>query len=232
MKRIILFVLIFRAGCLFAQQTLPADNTAVEYLHGIGTQSVLYYGKQQEGHPRTSNHPYLNDAKYATARLSYCGIIYPGAMLRLDLNRNELIILSPNYHNIVLFPENVDCAELHGKHIIYFLRDSLPGCPSTGYYFMLHSGNFRVLEKQTATLSVKNSGNTALENYFSFKTNFYLYKDGVYHTVRGKGGLLKVLYPYRKELKQFISAGRLSFRRNAEEFLVRTVSEYEKLSGL
>ena len=231
MKNIILISLVFGTFQLFAQDA-KIDNVAFDYLQTVGNQSVLYYGKQQEGYLRASNHPYLNDSQYAKARLSYCGVIYPDAMLRLDLNRDELIILSPNYHNIVLFPENVDYAELYGRHIIYFRYDSLHGCPSTGYYIILHSGNCKVLEKQTATLAVKNTGNTTLENYYVFKTNFYLYKDGVYHNIWNKSGLLKVLYPYKKELKHFISTNRLNFRRNAEEFLIRIVSEYEKLSGL
>jgi len=44
--------------------------------------------------------------------------------------------------------------------------------------------------------------------------------------------LLKVLYPYKKELKHFISSVRLRFRYNAAEFIRQTVEEYEKLSGL
>jgi len=226
-----LLCLAFWCGCLFAQNTdrqQIIDNAAIEYLQISGGQSALFYGKVQEDHQRTTNHPYLKYAQYTSARLSYFGIIYPEAMLRLDWSRDELVVQSPDFRNIVLFPENVDFAELHGQHIIYFYRDSLPGSPSTGYYILLYSGNCKVLEKQTAKLMLNSSSG---EYYYTISTNFNLYKDGVYYTIRNKRGLLKVLYPHKKELKRFISAHHLRFRRDTAEFIKQTVSEYEKLTG-
>ena len=226
-----LLCLVFVVGQLFAQNTGQIDDVVIEYLQYADNQSMLYYGTMQEGYPRTSNHPYLKDKQFVKARLSYRQIVYPEVNLRLDMNRNELIILSPSKHNIVLFPENVDFVELHDRHIIYFYRDSLPGSPSTGYYTLLHSGICKVMEKQTATLAVKNTSSTTQEQYFTFRNSFYLYKDDVYYTIRNKRGLLKILSPYNKELKQFVSTNNLSFRRNAGYFLAQTVQEYEKISG-
>ena len=225
---------ILGSGLLFAQNSeyrQTIDSSAVGYLRIAGSQSVLYYGDEQEGHKRTTNHPYLNDDQYAKARLSYLQVIYPDVMLRLDFSRNELIIKSPNHRNIVLFPENVDFAELHNQHIIYFRSDSLPGCPSTGYYLLLHSGKCKVLEKRSATMMLKDNFSTSGEQYFSFNINYYLYKDGIYYNIRNKRGLLKILSPYKKELKRFISTNHLRFRLNAQEFLALTVNEYENLSN-
>ena len=226
-----MFCLAFLCGCLFAQNAghqQIIDNAAIDYLRIAGNQSALYNGKAQEGHPSTTNHPYLIDEQYAKARLSYLGVIYPEVALRLDLSRDELVVQSPGFRSVVLFPENVDFAELHGRHIIYFYRDNLSGSPSTGYYFLLHSGNCKVLEKQTAKITVNRN---TLEEYYDLLTNFYLYKDGVYYTIRNKRELLKALQPYKKELKHFISNNNLRFRHNAEGLITQTVIEYEKLSG-
>jgi len=235
MVRISVLLFLLGSVCLFAQDAVlghAVDISAVEYLHVAGDQSALYYGKEQEGYWRVLNYPYLHDAQYVKARLSYRRIIYPEALLRLDWHRNELVVMSPDKRNVVLFPENVDYVELHGKHIIYFRRDNLPGCPSSGYYILLYSGQCKVFEKQTASM-VRNTNNTSrVEYYFSFSTNFYLFKDGVYHNIRNKRGLLKVLHPYKRELNRFISSNNLRFRHNAQELISRTVSEYEKLSGL
>ena len=232
MIRPCIFFFLFYCGHLFAQtveRRQLIDNAAMEYLQTAGNQSALYYGNPQDGLPRATNDPYLKDAHYAKARLSYSRVIYPEVLLRWDLFRDELVIFSPDFRNIVLFPENVDHAELHGHHIFYFHRDSLPGSPSSGYYILLHSGDCKVLEKQTASLMKESNYSTAW--MYVFSTNFYLYRDGVYHTIRTSRGLLNVLQPYKKELKRFISANRLQFRKNTEEFLIRTVNEYEKLSG-
>jgi hypothetical protein len=234
MKRIVFsYFFFFFGGFLFAQDVARQqmiDRSAVEYLKVVKDESVLYYGNLQEGLPRATNHPYLNKQQYAQARLSYLGVLYPEAMLRLDLKRDELVVFSPDKSNVVLFPENVDYAELHDQHIIYFQPDQLPGCPPKGYYFLLHSGNCKVLEKQTASLNRKENM-SVWEEYYIISSKFYLYKDGAYQTIRNKRGLLQALQPYQKELKRLISANHLSFRKNQEEFFVRTVVEYEKLSG-
>jgi len=227
----LLFFLIYGWGYLFAQDVgrqQLIDNSAKEFLQVAGNQSAIYYGRLQDGHPRTKNHPYLKNDQYVKARLSYRRVIYPEAMLRLDLNRDELIILTPDYRHIVLFPENVDFADMHGLRIINFKRDSLPGCPPDGYYYLLHSGKCKVLERQTAMLILDNSH----QYYYSVDTKFYLLHNGSYSIIRNKRGLLKALQPYKKELKRFISANQLLSRYDAAKFITQTVIEYEKLSGL
>ena len=218
-------------GLPISQERCEAvDSAAMAYFRTVNSYSPLYYGTEYEGYPRTTNHPYLIDDQYTKARLSYQHVIYPEVLLRLDLNRNELIVRSPGFRNIVLFPGNVDFTEMHGKHIIYFQKDSLSGCPSSGYYILLYSGNYTVLEKRNAQLMEKTSPGL-LERYFDFTTRYYLLKDGIYYTIKNKQGLLKVLHPFKKELKRFISSHRLNFKDDAEEFLILTVIEYEQLSG-
>lgn len=229
-KWIGLLILFFGSGCLFAQDTghrQSIDSAAVMYLQKIGEQSALYNGKEEENYPKMLNDPYYVDWKFAKARLSYNGVIYPEALLRLDLYRDDLIIISPHFHQFVLFPENVDFVELHARHIIYFRQDSLPGCPSSGYYFLLHSGACKVLEKQ----SFKTKYNDRSELIFVPDNSYYLYKDGVYHVIRNRRGLLNVLQPYGKQLKRFISSLRLRFGHDAERIIQLAVSEYEKIAA-
>ena len=206
------------------------DKSAVEYLQKIEKQSLLYNGNDQVNYPRTSNHPYLKSEQYVKARLSYHNVIYPDVFLRFDLCRNELIIRTYEFRNVVLFPENVDFVELHGKNIIFFSHDNLPGCPSSGYYNLLYSGKCRILERNSAILTEKTELGKLLR-FFDLSTNYYLYKDGVYHQIKNESGLLKILNTYKKELKKFISTNHLQFKRDAEEFLIQTIKEYEKLSG-
>jgi len=233
MKRTgLLYFFLFTGGGLFAQEATlqqTIDRSAVAYLKTVSEESVLYYGNLQEDLPRATNHPYLQNQQYVMARLSYLGAIYPEAMLRLDLRRHELVIFSPDARQIVLIPENVDVAELHGRRVI-FETGALQGSLSRGYYFLLHSGKCQVLEKQTASLNRKEG--QRLEEYYIISTRFYLYKDGVYYTIWSKRGFLQILQPYKKELKRFISANHLSYRKHREEFLVQTVVEYEKLTEL
>ena len=227
---LLLLGVCFRLSAQNVGLTRSIDSSAVEYMRIVGNQSALYYGREQEGHSRVLNHPYLIDEQHANARLSYNQIIYPEALLRLDMNRDELVVLSPDGRNIVLFSEKFDYAYLHDSHIVYLRNNGQPDCPSSGYYTLLHSGSCEVLKKQTATL-LRTSTGSRIENSFYFSTNFYLNKDGVYHTIRNRRRFLKIFQPYRNELKRFASSNQLRFRRDTENFIVKTVSEYEKLSN-
>ena len=230
-----LWFIIWGCGQLLAQEVEQDQLMGVlvdEYMQVVEGKSILYYGNGQDSYPRAISHPYFESAEYVETRLSYNQVIYPKALLRLDLNRDELVILSPEGRNIVLFPENVDFAELYSRNLIFFRSDSMPGCPSTGYYFVLHSGNCVVMEKQSCTMSGKSDMSFEVEYIFKQSINYYLYKDGVYYKIKNKRTLLKALHPYKEEINRFISANQLLFKRNAAEFLTRAVSEYEELSGL
>ena len=228
----ICFLFFLLVGCDFmlaqsAERQQAIDDAALDYLRTIGNQSTLYYGNVPEGHPRTINHPFLKDIQFATTRLSYRQVVYPEEKLRLDLSRDELIIQTSDFRNIVLIPENVDFAELHGRNIIYFRQDSLSGSPSSGYYHLLHSGQNKVMVKQAATVMLTNDH----QYYYSISTKYYLFHDGVYYVIRNQSGLLKILKPYKKELKRFILANKLVYRHDAEKLLSLTIGEYEKISS-
>ena len=224
------FLAVKQVSAQSIERSRVIDVYADEHLKIAGGQSTLYYGKEQMAHPRGTTHPYLEDEQYAKARLSYNRIVYPEVMLRLDLNRDELVILSPDFRNIVLSPQNFNYAELHGKRIIYFRSDNFTGSPATGFYSLLHSGECKVLKKQTAKWT-ENSRN-AREFHFVQSSRFFLFYNDAYYNIRNRRGLLKIMQPYKNELKQFISANRLHFKRDADKFIAETVKEYEKLSGL
>ena len=235
-------LLFFGCGLLYAQEVVnneSIDVSAVEYLNTVDIYSPLYYGKEQENyhylmlnHPtlRTLNHSYLVDSKYEKSRLSYRNVIYPEVLLRLELYRDELIVLAPDFRNIVLIPESVDFVEMHGQKIIYFTGDSLPGCPANGYYVIVHSGNCLVLKKQGANL-MTSASSIKLEYFFTFFTKYYLLKDDTYHSIKNRRTLLNVLQPHKRELKRFMSSNKLNFRQNADILISQTVKEYEKISN-
>lgn len=218
-------------GSMSAQESQPSiDNFANNYQQKTGIYSALYYGLEYEGYASAKSHPFFEDKQYVKARLLYQQTIYPEVNLRYDMHRDELIVQSHDLRNIVLFPQKVEYAELHGKHIIYFQADTLPGCPASGYYILLHANNCKVMEKRIALLKEQLSQREIIRR-FDLKTNFYLLIDGRYLLIKNQKGLLNALQPFDKELKRFISANHLKFRKDTESFLVRVVGEYETKKG-
>jgi hypothetical protein len=225
LARAIAVIFVFACGYLLPAQS--AEGFATRYLQTVGKHAVLFHGNLQEERLPTTNHPYLVSRAYAIARLSYRGIVYPEVLLRLDLSRDELIVFSEGRH-IVLSRENLDYANLHHRHIVYINNGYLPA----GLYMVLHSGKTTVLKRQVATLNYRQVSSSRIERHFLFTTTYFLYKDGVYHTIRNRRGLLRLLYPHQRALSRFISTNRLNLRGRTEEMITLTVIAYERLSAL
>ena len=217
-----------------AQEQAPApeklrDTYAARYLDTAAGQAVLFYGKEQEPYAFVaSNHPYYGEERYVRGRLSYRGVTYVDVPMRLDLFRDELLVLSPAAHHVRLTPADIGLAELHDRRIVYLPKDTLQGSPSPGLYFLLYDGDCQVFEKRTATLQQK-TYMQSLEHYFGFTSAYYLRKEGICYRIKNRNALLNALGTHRRELERHIRANRLNFRKDAGAMIVSTVETFEKI---
>jgi len=199
----------------------------------VSDYAALFTGKRPQ--PVTfpvKNHQYFKDEIFVSGRLSYGGVVYPGVLLRWDLYRDELIILSPDNNDIVLRKEHVGLAEIYGYQIFYLHPDNFAGCPPAGYYILLYPGEHRLIEKITINLFREVTHNKRIVYYFSQSSNFYLLKNGVYYKINNRRTLLKPLETHRAELKQFIRTNKLKYFPDAERMVLEVLKQHEKLSRL
>lgn len=122
----------FLCVCALAIATARAQDAVDDYVSSAAGQAVIYHGKEQLKYPTSiRNHPYLKSEKYVPGDLSFEGILYKDVKMRLDLYKNELLLLSPdNRYNIVLPSDRVDYAEFHGYDIFYRYPDERSGNPA------------------------------------------------------------------------------------------------------
>lgn len=221
-----LFLLIFVFPGILAQ------DPARDYLVAAGNQAVIYHGKEQVKYPpNILNHPYLGEDTYEAGDLSFEGILYKDVKMRIDLCRGELMVLSAdNRFNIILPGDRVDYARLRGYHIFYHFPDSSKGCPPEGYYLRLYDSGLKVLERQSFILFRKTVG-LEVESSFIRTVKYYVYKDGVYYTVKSKGSVLRLFKERKAELARFIRQEQFNFKEDPERSIVEVVKEYERLSG-
>ena len=84
----------FLCVCALAIVTARAQDAVDDYVSSAAGQSVIYHGKEQLKYPTSiRNHPYLKSEKYVSGDLSFEGILYKGVKMRLDLYKNELLLL-------------------------------------------------------------------------------------------------------------------------------------------
>lgn len=220
-----------------AQDSLSLHATrpyAASYLASVSNYAAVFSGNRQQQYTiPTTNHPYFVQQDFVTGLLSYAGTVYPGVSLRWDLYRDELVIFSPSNFNVLLNSENIDFAEIHGYRLIYLHPDTLAGCPSAGNYILLHSGNYRLLEKPVQNLfKDDNAQRNRYVYYFSQSTRFYLQKEGIYYQIKNRRTLLKALKTHRRELRRLIRANDLNYKRDAEEMVLKVVKEHETLNRI
>ncbi len=221
---LLLFLLCWRAYAQEIVQSPLVEKYATSYMNLARSQAAIFNGDEQKKYPRTPNDPYLKSQEYTMGRLSYNGVLYPDVRLRLDLCRDELVALSPNYQDIVLSSEKIDFAELHNYRILYLSPGQLPDCPFSGFYILLYSGSCMVMEKRSFSLELREGQSTFIPS-----VKYYIYKDDTYLRVRNKRSLLKALGDYRRELAQYIRHSNLRFRSDAEKMIVEVMKEYERL---
>lgn len=226
------FFLLFCLG-VWVIGTMGAQDVVRDYASSAAVQAVIYHGKEQLKYPTSiKNHPYLKSEKYVPGDLSFEGILYKGVKMRLDLYKNELLLLSPdNRYNIVLPSDRVDYAEFHGYHIFYRYPDERSGNLPEGYYLRLYEGKCTVLGKWSCILS-KMIKDMRLDESFDQSVRYYILKEGVCYTVRSKGSVLRVLKSKKKELARYIKRRKLDFKHAPEEAIVAVVRQYEQLNEI
>ncbi len=215
-----------------------------EYLEAADGNAALFSGRVQANMPDNVESIYLSPKGYVqrdnmgnemlpqpvtpvesydSGDIFYDGVLYTGVKMRLDLYRDELVVV-PNeimFFGAVLDPERFGYADLRGYRIIASPSGELPGI----YYLQLYDGPHEVLKKERFELD-RNQG-----KFTGRVIRYYIEKDGVWHNVgKRKGRVLRLFRDRGDELRRFIRSRGIDIRRNTENALVETVKEYERLT--
>lgn len=255
MKRYFFFAFLFSAlaGSLFAQENRGAEietllkQYSVYYLDSVSNQASVFSGKVQQPVQRRTESLYLRERgikvtdswgqesypvplppleSYSAGTLLYDGTFYENVQMRLDLYRDELVLLTPNrISGIILEPERTGYADLRGYRNIYIRPGDAKYRLPAGYYQIVYSGRREVLKKETFQYNL--SDNTFVNRSISY----YIEKDGIYHRVKGrKGPVLRVLREHRREIDRSLKQAGISFKEDPENAIRWTMTRYDELN--
>jgi len=208
---------------------IPPSDAIQNYLTKTKAYSTLYNGKIEKSYDVLyANHPYLGADKHVQGTLCYNEVVYHDILMRLDLNRDELTVFSPDkrYH-IVLEIEKFNYAIFNGYTIITSMDESNV---DSKYRILLKDGVYPVVKQYKGRVEAEQVSAIAIKQYFRFKEQFFVYINGIAYQVKNKNALLKLFPDKKKELNEFAKKQKLSFwEQNIEHAIIALVNHYESL---
>ena len=139
MKRVFAYLSVLYLTTVCNTGIHAQDNPVMSYLQQAGGHAEIYNGKMETLYnlAQYKNLPYFMTDEYAETMITYRKNNYPGQRARLDLYREQLILLAPEKrYGIVVDPQLVDEFTMHHRTFIWFTppKDSKL---KTGYYVRL-----------------------------------------------------------------------------------------------
>jgi len=205
-------------------QDFPVDN----YLKQIGDNANIYNGKLETVYNTSlyDNYPYFISADFTPASIIYRNNYYPNQNVRLDLFKEQLIIIPPEKRfGIIVNSQNVEKVYMYDRVFVNLSPPKESGL-KTGFYMLLMEGEkMQLFSKHSYNIQQNN----VLTFYFDRKIQYYLLFNNKYSTVKDKGSFSKLFPQFKKQINQFSKENKLNFKKNADESLALIAGYCEKL---
>lgn len=220
--------------CMYGQySTNTAEDDAIKnYLQATQDYASIYNGMEEPRYRvRTTNDPYLNTAEFRKGTLHLNGCIYPDVMMRLNKEKELLVVLSPNGKHAVIVPkERFESARIDSLFITYQKPRSADGrLLPEGYYIRIYEGENQVWVREVSYLSSEVQ-NMELIHSFKHQKRIFIRMADVYHPVNSKSAVLKLFASHKKELKKMLRQAEIKFREDPEKAIVAMTTHYDKLN--
>ena len=220
---------------VFSLRMQAQEAEIKDYIDRSGVAVLLYTGKEELRYPSLiRGHPYLDTDQYRDGDLMYAGRLYSGIRLRLNTHTDELTVLSPHYNDIIVSSDLMEYARLPEYTIIYnreFPKNEVKtgnALPS-GYYARMATKKYPVYRREVR-YPTRSTDGIYVELVFKMQSRLYIYKDGIYHSVRSKGSVLKLFKDKKKELNRYAKQTGLSFGNDRVNAVVALVRYYESIT--
>ncbi len=208
-----------------------AQNMAVvDYLQQAGMHAEIYNGEREIFYSSSQyeNLPYYMSPDFTEATVFFKKKYYPNQKVRLDLFKEQLVILSPEkQYGIILNPQHVEKVQMYNKTIVWL--DSPKSKLAAGYYMQLTEGEKIQLLSKEIYSSTHRIENSVVIYYFDRKVQYYLAYNNRYYAVKNKNTFSKLFPQYKKQINRFVYENRLNFKRNKEESLTSLARYCEEL---
>ena len=212
----------------------PALKQAISFYEAEqGRNSLIYTGRgYYDPHDGVKGHQYFIEDYWEIGNVTYDQSFHDSIYLKYDIYSDVLLVENFNSQGflspIELFAESVQEFQIYGQNFIRLEKDSISGLKEGYYNLMFNAEGLQVLVKRRKEIIQSNDINS-LRKEFTQKDRYYIMKDGIYHRVRKKNSILKVLQDRKKALKRYIRQNHLLFRANPDLEIVQVANYYNSL---
>ena len=199
------------------------------YNKTIGDQSEFYNGPQFNPPPKAyRGSPYfLDSASVQPANIRYNGTPYKEVPILYDAYDDLMVSVS---HSVLysVRSEKLSDVFLAGHHFVYLTESKDFKLPS-GYYDELYDGPSRVLVKRKRGI-VKRVDQQSIQVIYEADDVIYIKKGTDYLQVNSKQSVLSVFKNKEKQLKEYISANKIPFRKDKEYSTAQLAAYYDQIN--
>jgi hypothetical protein len=234
MLRLLTFLSFVLANGYLLGQNVQADssfiadakrNVIASYSKAISAQSHLYNGSAYTEYiSQNDENPYFID-EWIEGSVTYDEEAHENVPLLYDISADRLIVDNQySIKKVMLVFEKVSDFTIQDHHFVLLKNTPL----AVGYYEVGYDGPTKVYIRHRKTLQSK-AVDYSIINLFEEKKLYYIYKNGTFHSVRGKRSVLGLLEEKKKDLKKFIRDKKLAFGNDKARDISRLVQYYDQL---
>jgi hypothetical protein len=219
----------FGIGQVITDSTFIKGNVALQW-QGEQTKSgsLLYNGTEYfYNDSRLTGTPFFATDSFTKGNLIYYGQLYTGIPLKFDVLRGEVVtyLHNPTFP-VKLVTEKLKCFTIGSAVFVWVEKTG--GMPEAGYYQVLYNGKASILAKRYKTIRETVSAEGVVREVVNH-SNYYVLKNGIYHSVGSKGSLLDALSDQKSALSDYIDKSDVKFKKDPEYNMIRAAAYYETL---
>jgi hypothetical protein len=223
--RLLLCLIVVCYTHIHAQDT-PVEN----YLDQVGGYAEIYNGRLEMIYNtlQYENLPYYENADYTEASVIYRSNYYPNQKMRLDLFKEQLILLAPGkLYGVILSPRNVKKVYMYNKTFVCLVPSKESGLKN-GYYIQLFEGKkIQLFCKENYIIQPKDA-----IYRFERKIRHYLLYSDRYYPVKNTASFSKIFPQYKRQINKFSRDNKLNFKQNKDKSLTSLAGYCEVLLNL
>jgi len=215
-------------------QVSAQDSPVENYFQQVGDYADIYNGRLETAYNtlQYKDLPYYKSVDYTDATIIYKNTVYPGQKVRLDLYKEQLILLSPGKrYGIILNPQHVGKVYMYDKTFVWLVPPKESGLRD-GYYIQLWEGKEIQLFSKVDYSVQEDKSSRRTYYYFEQKTRHYLSYNDRYYAVKNRASFTRIFKQHKKQINKYYRNSRLNFKQDGDKSLTSLAEYCEGLLSL